>query len=223
MLPHEHQKKAISERIPGHDGQEAVVHAHYLQLFDTAESLGASVAAFLTAGRALNERLLVLCTGVHWPAVAEALRARALDPDVAIRDGELTVLDADELLARITRRGQPSRSLFRQILGSIVDRLCSESETGARIYGELVELLAQEGNYQGAERLEQFWNELGREHPFTLLCGYSAAHFAAPDAGSALAAICLQHSGTFTHAGDALGHFLLKAERERADNVSAAG
>jgi hypothetical protein len=57
-----------------------------------------------------------------------------------------------------------------------------------------VELLAEEGNFRGAQRLETLWNELAERCSFTLLCGYCAAHFVTPGAGAALQEICRSHS-----------------------------
>jgi hypothetical protein len=196
--------------------QKSVASDHFLQLFDTDESLGRSVAAFLTAGAALEQTLLVACTPVHWDAIAAVLRATPLDPPQAISEGRLTVVDAEEQLSRFMRRGEPVRALFEQSIGELVDRLAARATDGLRIYGEMVELLARDGNYPAAARLEELWNELGTRYPFTLLCGYSSAHFAAPDAGSALAAIRCQHSRTVSLPSDPLGRYLLAAKRPQS-------
>jgi hypothetical protein len=90
-----------------------------------------------------------------------------------------------------------------------------------RIYGEMVEVLACEGNYNGASQLEELWNELSLEHSFTLLCGYSAAHFAGPDAGSALAIICCQHSRSFCERHDPLAQFLLSRQTDSSGAAPA--
>lgn len=220
MLPRSRQTRQISldggdATRPLHDKSD-----HILQLFDTNESLAETVAAFLAEGDVLGESLLVVCTEPHWHAIVEAMRTIGCDPIIASGEGRLTVLDAANLLSRFMRRGEPSRALFEQSVGTLVRRLSAESGGRLRIYGEMVELPAQEGNYAAAEHLEQRWNELGATTPFRLLCGYSAAHFAAPDAGSALAAICAQHTKLVTQSQDPLAEFLLHIERSRADSVN---
>jgi hypothetical protein len=62
------------------------------------------------------------------------------------------------------------------------------------VYGEIVELLAAREDFAGAVALEELWNGLARRYPFTLLCGYSAAHFADPTRAGALEAICATHT-----------------------------
>ncbi|MGH9310745.1 MAG: MEDS domain-containing protein [Vicinamibacterales bacterium] len=195
-------RKARERRIPA-------AGDHILQLFDTDESLARTVADFLASGASVDQRLLVVATPEHWSAIASVLHATSFNVARAQAQGRLTVLDADELLSRFMHRGEPSRSQFFHTVGALVSRLYRESSAGLRIYGEMVELLARDGNYGAAERVEEFWNQLRRRHPFTLLCGYSAAHFAGPDAGSALAAICRRHSHSSSTAGDPLGQFLL--------------
>jgi hypothetical protein len=164
--------------------------------------------------------MVVVATQPHWNAVTAELDVMDCDPVAVITDARLVVLDADDLLARFMRRGQPNRVLFEQTVGALVGRLSEQAGGALRIYGEMVERLAQEGNYAAAEQLEHLWNDLRAATPFKLLCGYSAAHFAAPDAGSSLAAICGQHAKAVCHDTDPLGQFLLSAQQAR---ISAAG
>jgi hypothetical protein len=193
---------------------------HILQLFDTDESLARAVAGFLVDGVRQRDTMVVVATQPHWNAVTVELEVMECDPVAVITDARLVVLDADDLLARFMRRGQPNRALFEQTVGALVGRLSEQAGGSLRIYGEMVERLAQEGNYAAAEQVEHLWNDLRVTTPFKLLCGYSAAHFAAPDAGSSLAAICGQHAKAVCHDTDPLGQFLLSAQHSR---ISAAG
>jgi hypothetical protein len=83
----------------------------------------------------------------------------------------------------------------------------------------MVDLLAEEGNFHGAEQLEALWNELGTQYSFTLLCGYSAAHFAAPNAGNALDSICRAHSHVRTDVADPLGTWLIATDSPNSKPV----
>ncbi len=208
--------KSVSRGRVARVRRKRVVCDHVLQLFDTDESLAGCVAEFLATGYSLDQTLLVVATPEHWSAIASVLTATPLDSRRAINVGRLTVLNADDLMSQFMRRGEPNRALFAQTVGALVSRLSEASPAGLRIYGEMVELLARDRNYGAAARLEELWNELGRQHPFTLLCGYSAAHFAGPDAGSALAAICRQHSRSTSSVGDPLGQFLLDTDSATA-------
>jgi hypothetical protein len=99
--------------------------------------------------------------------------------------------------------------LFDLHIGDLVARLAGDSGAPVRIYGELVEILAEEANFSGAEEFEDLWNRLGIVVPCTLLCGYSSAHFAAPAAGAALQHICRRHTRVHQSRSDMLGNWLL--------------
>jgi len=133
-----------------------------------------------------------------------------------IAEGRLTVLDAPLTLRSFMRNGAPDPRLFAATLCEAVGRLCAESKDNLRIYGEMVEILAEEGNLRGAEELEELWNQLGARESFTLLCGYSSAHFAAPNAGKALEEICRKHTRVHQDNADLLGNWLLGAGRQLA-------
>ena len=185
---------------------------HIVQLFDTVDSLANVVSAFLNDGWTAGDHLLVVARPAHWTRAADRLERRGCPVAQAIRDGRLTVLDAATTLARITRNGSVDRQLFVDQIGSLIGRLVAESSASVRIYGEMVELLAEEGDLRGAQQLEELWNDLSERQSFTLLCGYSAAHFTDSRAKPALHAICGAHSRVQTNTSDMLGNWLVGCE-----------
>jgi hypothetical protein len=68
-----------------------------------------------------------------------------------------------------------------------------------------VELFAEEGAFDQAAALEDYWTQLAAQHHFTLLCGYSAAHFADPGNARYLREICARHTKVRSHSADSLG------------------
>jgi len=195
--------------------RRAGAHEHILQLFDTPESLGNVVSAFLHEGWENGEHLLVVAKPRHWSRIAERLARRGFSETAALEQGRLIVLDADAALSTFLQGHDVDPARFSATIGALVARLASASRGGLRIYGEMVEILAEEGNFDSARQLETLWNGLRAQHPFTLLCGYSAAHFAG--AGTpALRAICGCHSRVQRNASDLLGSWLLTDERTQA-------
>ena len=197
--------------------RRAVVHDHILQLFDTPDSLGNVVSAFLNEGWETGEHLLVIAKPRHWARVADRLARRGCAESEAVEQGRLTVLDVHAVLPGILRGREVDIAAFHATVGALVGRLAHKStRAGLRIYGELVEVLAEEGNYESAREVERQWNELRRHHQFTLLCGYSAAHFAGPGGAPALRSICAEHTKVQRNASDLLGTWLLTDERAEA-------
>jgi len=200
--------------VPHHESSARgnVSTEHIIQLFDTADSLASVVSAFLHEGWQRGDHLVVVAKPGHWARTSQRLERRGCPVPQAIKSGRLTVLDAATAVARITRLGIIDRQLFLDHVGALVGRLVAESSGSVRIYGEMVELLAEEGDLRGAQLLERLWNELSERQPFTLLCGYSAAHFIGGHALPALHAICSAHTRVQTHTSDLLGNWLISRE-----------
>ena len=79
---------------------------------------------------------------------------------------------------------------------------------------EIVDLLAVQGNFAGAQLLENLWNELHARMPFTLFCGYSSENFGDPLTAGSLRSICRSHSHVRSNPNDLLGSFLLRTHIE---------
>jgi hypothetical protein len=192
---------------------------HVLHLFDTIESRATSVAGFVSEGLAAGEQVLVYATGDHWKAVDERLSAAGGRLDRAIARDQLTVIDAHKALVSVMKRGLPDRALFskyvaREIPGNVPGRT-----PGVRVYGELVDLLAEQGYYRAATALEHLWNELLASRRLSLMCGYSSVHFGNPLVRSALREICACHSRIVTDEDDPLGSFLIAASHHSGETA----
>jgi hypothetical protein len=183
---------------------------HIVQLFDGPESLGDAVSAFLQEGMTAGARLLVAAKAANVREISRGLADRGHSMPDLVTNGHLTVIDAHATLKALLRHDCPDAERFDAHLGDLVARLSLDSLAPLRIYGELVEILAEEGNFRGAAALEDLWNELGTLVPFSLLCGYSSVHFAAPGAERTLAHICARHTRVQQSHVDILGNWLLE-------------
>lgn len=188
---------------------------HILQLFDTANSLANVVSAFLNEGWEHGESLLVIAKPQHWKSITKRLGKRGCPVADGTAQGRLIVLDARVTLLGFMREGQADPTLFDIAITSVVRRLGSGGGR-LRIYGELGEILAEEGNFEGACRLEDLWNAVRQQYTFTLLCGYSAPHFADSHTAASLRAICAAHTRVQRNASDLLGSWLLDDQRDAA-------
>ncbi len=155
-----------------------ITSRHIVQLFDTPGTLAQGVSTFLTNGFKAGEPMLVAARAKNWKSIATVLEQNGCSVSNALSTGLLTVCDADRTLSRFMRNGQPVAELFQAAVGSLVERLASSTGGNLWIYGEMVDVLAEERNFAAARYLEELWNEIGLRQSFTLLCGYSSAHFA---------------------------------------------
>ena len=83
--------------------------------------------------------------------------------------------------------------LFRKVVGDVLTRAAGKSSRHVRAFGEMVALLAGDGNFKAATQLEQLWNELQNKHEFGLFCAYSLSAFNG-DNSKALIDVCQEHS-----------------------------
>lgn len=182
---------------------------HIVQLFDTTASMADTVAAYVADGLDAAEQVLVAVTPPHWMEVARRLPAKERFPLAAGR-GHLTVLDAETLLKEFVVGGAPDAALFDATVGALVRRLTLRGRP-LRIYGEMVDILAADGDLPAAEQLEQLWNDLAASARFTLFCGYSSVHFGNPRTAAALQHICQAHTHVVAAPADELATWLLES------------
>jgi hypothetical protein len=93
---------------------------------------------------------------------------------------------------------------------------CALPDRALRGYGEMVDVLAGEGDFSNALRLEELWSDLLVTSPLDLLCGYSSMTFAEGRHKRALGQICGVHSHLRVSPHDAVGSCLLQAHRSDA-------
>jgi hypothetical protein len=93
----------------------------------------------------------------------------------SLADGRDVVwLDARETLSAFMEGPTPNRELFEATVGNVFEKVISDRRyMVVRAYGEMVDLLWNDGNTEGALALEELWNELAAKYSFSLLCGYS--------------------------------------------------
>ncbi|HEU4936998.1 MAG TPA: MEDS domain-containing protein [Vicinamibacterales bacterium] len=153
-------------------------HHHAVQFYRDEESLFTTVAAFLSEGLGARQPAIVIATLRHRAAIEEHLCGRLINCAKARRNGDLIMLDAEEMLGQFMVGDRPDPQLFEKHVGVTVKQLLAgRAGTVARAYGEMVDVLWKEGRSDAALALEILWNRLIVRHTFALLCGYSRGNF----------------------------------------------
>ncbi len=155
-------------------GAEKPVHApsaagyHGVQFYENDATLCDTVGAYVGSGLGGGEKVVVIATETHRQGIAARLSRNAIDVELACRSGRLVLLDARETLARFMDGAMPDGERFREVIGGTL----GNADTRIRAYGEMVDVLWGEGNVGAALYLEELWNGLAKEYPFSLLCSY---------------------------------------------------
>ena len=196
------------------DKGRALHRTHVAQLFDDATSLGESVGAFFEKGYQGGETLMLVARPAHSIAILRWLSAHRYPVDDMIASHQLTVLDATAAMGRLCRTGRPDPARFDAQIGTRVRSLLAQGHR-LRIYGEIVDLFAEQGQFDLAHDLEKLWNALAETCEFALFCGYQSHHFGDPRSAPSLHALCSLHTHVAATSTDMLGAWLL-SEREKA-------
>jgi anti-sigma regulatory factor (Ser/Thr protein kinase) len=181
----------VTEQLNGGQGHHLV---HFYRAEDElAERVGAYLAEALDGGGAA----IAIASEPHLVAIGHKLEAVGINPRTAIAAGELILLDARATLDKLVIEGQVDREAFDREVGRTV-RAAGRRHSTLRAYGEMVDLLWQDGDIPAAIELERVWNDLMARLRFTLLCAYQSSAVEAPEHGQGLQAICRLHSAQET-------------------------
>lgn len=174
----------INSRICLDDGE------HVVQFYGASDGLVHAVGGYLASALDADATAVVIATSAHAQAFTRYLAESAIDVSNCLADRRLIMLDAAETLAEFTVDGYPDPGLFDAAIGDVVRDAAARGPL--RLFGEMVGLLWDDGNFAAAVELERLWNELASLVPFSLFCAYSGAGSAQT---ASLTDVCKSHSG----------------------------
>jgi hypothetical protein len=150
---------------------------HGVHFYRTSAELSEAVVDFLGRGVAAREPVLIIATASHRRRFTTSLLKQQRTIEDSIGGGSVTLLDAETTLQRFMVNGLPDASRFRAAMAPVLHRAAKRRRNQTiRAYGEMVDVLWQQGRFDAAVQLELLWNELATTHRFSLLCGYAGGH-----------------------------------------------
>jgi hypothetical protein len=159
---------------------------HIVQTWQDVEFLAEAVVEYLGAGLRAGEAAIMIARPAHTELFLEKLRGLG-------EPGQIVVLDAEEMLERFMAGGMPQWQRFHEVVGDPIAELRTRYPA-VRAYGEMVDVLWQQGERDAAIRLEEYWNDLGRLHAFSLLCAYRMDPLDSKSYGGPLECVCKVHT-----------------------------
>jgi signal transduction histidine kinase/ActR/RegA family two-component response regulator len=166
---------------------------HFVQFYEADGFLLNSLSGFI--GRAIHadDGAVVVATGAHRNGLDELLQANGLDVTTAKARGQYISLDAAETLSKFMVDGVPEPGRFNEIMGGVIASV-TDGRSRISAFGEMVALLWAEGNHAAAIRLEELWNDLQRNHSFSLFCAYPMNGLGGERFIEATGSVCKVHS-----------------------------
>jgi MEDS: MEthanogen/methylotroph, DcmR Sensory domain len=144
---------------------------HLVEFFACDDKLVEHVADFVQEGFNSGCVCIAALTPEHRSGLDRELARRGLSADKFVADYLYIVLDARETLDALRSDGHFDVAEFHRRMGQLIS-LAAAGGRHVRIVGELVALLAAQGEGEALIELEELWNDLSRDYPFTLYCPY---------------------------------------------------
>lgn len=170
---------------------------HSVHFYDSDRALIQRLQSIFRSAFEIGNSVIIVATEEHYRQVSSALKRQIVDISGLEAAGRLIFFEASEALEHFMVNGMPDRELFSNSIGRLLREAKSAaagSDSGLTVFGEMVAVLWEQGNRQGALALETLWNEVLAENVFHLHCAYPRALFADSDQAAHIEAICHGHS-----------------------------
>ena len=179
-------------------GCERHVEPHLVRFYGDESAYVAALSRSIEDALKNGDSAVVIATEAHRNGLTERLRTFGLDIDYAAERGRFIQLDAAECLSKFMAGTLPDPARFDAVIGGTIAR--ARKSAGGESYrifafGEMVTVLASQGQFEAAVALERLWNDLSTKHSFSLFCAYPMTAFDRSEHGEHLLKICAEHSG----------------------------
>ena len=209
-------------------------NSHSVHFYEEDSFLLDSLTKLIGTALVAGDSAVVVATAAHRDGLEKRLKARGFDLEVNTKLGTYCALDAAETLSTFMVNGALDAALFNTIMGHLISSVGSATKGESSrlvLFGEMVALLWTDGNFDGALKLEQLWNDLARTHSFQLHCAYPMKGFDREGHSQAFLNICAEHSHVvptenytaLASENDRLRHISLLQQRALAAEAEAAG
>ena len=188
--------------------------AHIVQLYESDAFLSRAVALFAAEGLRRGEAVLLTGTQAHLAGIRRALAAFGVEPDAALRYGQLTLSDAERALDAVLAAGMPDPEQL-----NLAKVTADARFTGVRWWGEMSNLAQLRGNRRVGEAMEILGDEIAKKHGIRVFCSYLCDRFDPRSYDANLHDLCTRHSHVIP-AEDYVRH-RLAVDRAIADVIGA--
>jgi hypothetical protein len=168
---------------------------HILQVYDSEDFLATAVAFFAAEGLRRGEAVRLTGTPAHLYGIRRALLANGFDADGVTRDGRLQVSDVHQDVAAVMSGNMPNPVRFQAVAGDALEKARADSRfTGVRWWGEMSNVLHQQGNVRAAMAAEGLGDAAAKKHGISLFCSFLYDKFDARGYEGILKDVCGAHT-----------------------------
>jgi excisionase family DNA binding protein len=183
---------APADPAPTVDWSRTFDAGHFVQFYERESTLISGVSHYVSAALTGADAAVVVATEPHRQVIMADLTRSGIDVEQALDEGRFQALDAAQTLGTFMVDESPDGERFFEVVGAALDRAVASCRR-VRVFGEMVALLVEAGNYSGAVELEALWNDLQEHRPFTLYCAYPIAEFGSANLASTMERVTAHH------------------------------
>ncbi len=151
---------------------------HIVQLYQDQQFLNRAVCRFAAAAIANGEGVILVPTIAHWDAFRPRLESEGVDVKAAESRGQLTIVDADNLLPTFMHGGMPESPVFLGLAANVITKARGDGRyPKVRWWGEMVNILWERGDVAASMNLEDLFDQLAHEHDIAIFCSFLMDNF----------------------------------------------
>jgi signal transduction histidine kinase len=166
---------------------------HLVQFYEDLEFLTQAVGQFVIAGLMHGDAVIVIARRSHIESFQNELMRQNISYRKGVLSQQLIFLDADQILSRVMHDCVLNEDLFTREIQKIFKNAL-RLHPRIRIYGEIVDILRCEKNFDGVIQLEEFWNKLSQFFPLSVLCSYWIKGFNCQTLNHVFDQVCRNHT-----------------------------
>lgn len=168
--------------------------SHIVQFCDSDDFLASAVTLFAGEGLRAGEAVVLAGTDAHQRAVRRALVSNGVDPQAAVRNGQLILLDAHQVVTAALDDGRLDCARLEALGEEILGKLSGDVRfAGVRCWGEISNVLRAHGNIRDALAAEDVADRVGKRHHVRLFCSHHLDRFD-PARYDSLTELCARHT-----------------------------
>jgi DcmR-like sensory protein len=170
------------------------VPRHSVTFYASDAFPASSIAETFAEGLLLGESAFLAVTKEHRNAVLSHLQSFNFDTPALQQGGQLVCVEPEDALRELCRGGSIKHTNVEDFFAAPLEKLINASSTkSARVMGEVVSLLVEDGKPDEALELEQCWNRMASSYPLHVVCAYRESAFAKKSVLDQFSALCNEH------------------------------
>src|SRR5438270_12264 len=151
---------------------------HIVQLYQDQHFLNRAVCRFAAAAISNGEGVILVPTRAHWEAFRPRLESEGVDVKAAEQRGQLTIVDADNLLPTFMHVGMPDSPVFMGLAQNVVSQVRGDGRyQKVRWWGEMVNILWERGEVAASMQLEDLFDQLSDRENIAIFCSFPMDNF----------------------------------------------